>query len=80
MNSIEQNRAYKQMYAKDKLTLGFFIPIEAHKGRDIPTMENQAQLARRADELGFSALWFRDVLLHDPLSAMRAICMICGFI
>ncbi|MUG71833.1 LLM class oxidoreductase [Paenibacillus validus] len=66
MNSIEQNRAYKQMYAKDKLTLGFFIPIEAHKGRDIPTMENQAQLARRADELGFSALWFRDVLLHDP--------------
>jgi luciferase-type oxidoreductase len=29
-------------------------------------MRHQEQLARRAEELGFAALWFRDVPLRDP--------------
>lgn len=42
-----------------KLSLGLVFPIEAYKG-SIATMENQEQLAKQAEDLGFTALWFRD--------------------
>ena len=47
------------------LTLGLTFPIEAYSG-DVPRMEGQLDLARRAEALGFSTLWVRDVPLHDP--------------
>lgn len=47
------------------LSLGLFFPIEAYAG-DTPLMVGQEALARRAEELGFTALWFRDVPLRDP--------------
>ena len=53
------------MFAPSRLTLGVFFPIEAFAG-DRPTMREQIPLARRAEELGFAALWFRDVPLRDP--------------
>jgi luciferase-type oxidoreductase len=42
-----------------------FFPIEAFEG-DRPSMRDQETLARRAEALGFAALWFRDVPLRDP--------------
>ena len=56
---------FRTMFAPHRLTLGVFFPIEAFRG-DEPTMYNQEQLARRAEELGFAALWVRDVPLRDP--------------
>lgn len=56
---------FTRMFAPRRLTLGVFFPIEAFQG-DQPTMHNQERLARRAEELGFAALWFRDVPLRDP--------------
>lgn len=56
---------FNQMFQPGRLTLGVFFPIEAFQGSS-PTMTNQVQLARRASELGFAALWFRDVPLLDP--------------
>jgi luciferase-type oxidoreductase len=53
------------MFAPGRLTLGVFFPIEAFE-RDRPTMRRQEQLARRAQELRFAAVWFRDVPLRDP--------------
>lgn len=53
------------MFSPGRLTLGVFFPIEAFPG-DEPTMLGQERLARRAEELGFAALWFRDVPLRDP--------------
>jgi alkanesulfonate monooxygenase SsuD/methylene tetrahydromethanopterin reductase-like flavin-dependent oxidoreductase (luciferase family) len=53
------------MFAPDRLTLGVFFPIEAFCG-DQPTMLGQEGLARRAEELGYAALWCRDVPLRDP--------------
>ncbi len=50
---------------KGKLSLGLVFPIESYTGA-IPKMEHQEQLAKRAEELGFKALWFRDVPFHDP--------------
>lgn len=53
------------MFAPGRLTLGVFFAIESYKG-DTPLMQHQGELARRAEQLGFSALWFRDVPLRDP--------------
>ena len=53
------------MYVQDRMTLGVIFAIEAYEG-DTPTMKNQVELAKRAEELGFAALWFRDVPLRDP--------------
>ena len=56
---------FRRMFAPGRLTLGVFFPIEAFQG-DEPTMRDQERLARRAEELGFAALWVRDVPLRDP--------------
>jgi len=50
---------------KNKLSLGLFFPIEAYKG-SVPTMQNQVELAQKAEAIGFKSLWFRDVPFHDP--------------
>jgi len=65
MNASKFNQGYEKMFAPDQLTLGVFFAIESYSG-SIPKMENQVELAKRAETLGFAALWFRDVPLHDP--------------
>ncbi len=47
------------------LSLGLVFPIESYKG-SIAQMKDQETLAKRAEELGFKALWFRDVPFNDP--------------
>lgn len=62
---VSEADGFQKMFAPGRLTLGVFFPIEAFSG-DQPTMRDQERLARRAEELGFAALWFRDVPLRDP--------------
>lgn len=62
---VSDSPGFRKMFAPGRMTLGVFFPIEAFQ-RDQPTMRHQEQLARRAEELGFAALWFRDVPLRDP--------------
>jgi len=63
--TTSKHRGLRALFAEDRLSLGLFFPIEAYRG-DTPTMLHQDTLARRAEALGFSALWFRDVPLRDP--------------
>jgi len=58
-------KGYQRMFASGELTLGVFFAIEAYPG-SLPTMVGQVALAQRAEALGFSALWVRDVPLLDP--------------
>ncbi|KQO21109.1 hypothetical protein ASF10_13345 [Flavobacterium sp. Leaf82] len=60
-----EKSGFSQMFKKNQLTLGFFFAIESYPGA-IPTMKHQVELAKRADEAGFAALWTRDVPLYDP--------------
>lgn len=53
------------MFAPGRLSVGVFFPIENFKG-DQPTMREQEKRARRAEALGYAALWVRDVPLRDP--------------
>lgn len=57
--------ALNKIATKGKLSLGLVFPIEAYKGA-VPQMKGQEQLAKRAEEVGFKALWFRDVPFNDP--------------
>lgn len=57
--------SFQRIAQPGRLTLGLVFPIEAYSGA-VPSMENQETLAQRAEELGFKALWFRDVPFHDP--------------
>lgn len=50
---------------EDKMSLGLVFPLESYSGA-VAKMENQEKLAKRAEELGFKALWFRDVPFNDP--------------
>lgn len=56
---------FSKIATKGKLSLGLVFPLEAYQG-SIAKMENQEELATRAEELGFKALWFRDVPFNDP--------------
>ena len=56
---------FEEVASKDQLTLGLVFPLEAYSG-SIATMKEQEKLAQRAEELGFKALWFRDVPFNDP--------------
>lgn len=57
--------ALNKIAAPSKLSLGLVFPLEAYKG-SIATMKDQENLAKKAEALGFSALWFRDVPFNDP--------------
>ncbi len=65
MKTFADHPGFRAVFAEPRLTVGLFFPIEAYSG-DTPTMLRQDRLARRAEELGFAALWFRDVPLRDP--------------
>jgi luciferase-type oxidoreductase len=47
------------------LSVGLFFPITTSPDA-VPAMENQVERARLASDLGFDALWFRDVPLFWP--------------
>lgn len=66
MESFEKiNGAYNSVFQPGRMSLGVFFAIESYNG-SIPRMKNQVELAQKAEALGFSALWFRDVPMHDP--------------
>jgi len=58
-----ENRGYRRMF--EEFSVGLFFPITTSEAA-VPPMEAQVERARRAAELGFDALWFRDVPLFWP--------------
>jgi luciferase-type oxidoreductase len=66
MKTFEKiNTAYNSVFQPGKMSLGIFFAIESYEN-SIPQMKNQVELAQKAEALGFSALWFRDVPMHVP--------------
>jgi luciferase-type oxidoreductase len=67
MRDFSEHSGYRRLFSGRGLSLGLFFAIEAYAG-DTPRMldDEQRALARRAEALGFSALWVRDVPLRDP--------------
>lgn len=54
------NRAYDDVFRPNRLSVGLVIPIETYAG-PVPTMERHVERVRLAEDLGFTAVWMRDV-------------------
>ena len=59
------NRTFNNVFRYNHLSLGIMLPIESYTGA-IPTLNNHIGMAKMAEDVGFSALWLRDVPLLDP--------------
>ena len=57
------NRAYGEVFRPNRLSVGLVIPIETYAG-PVPTMERHVERVRLAEDLGFTAVWMRDVPFH----------------
>lgn len=78
---MKQDSAFELIRRPDRLTLGLELPLDndwspagearraaAGRPRGVPDLAAQTDLARRADELGFAALWLRDVPVFDQVN------------
>jgi luciferase-type oxidoreductase len=57
---------YARVFSPGRLTMGFILPLEGYPSGPAPTMKDHAAVTELADELGFAALWARDVPTYDP--------------
>ncbi len=60
------NRAYNTVFQPGALSIGLVVPLDAHHARPVPDMTRHLDRAKMADELGFAALWLRDVPFNVP--------------
>ncbi|WP_299808446.1 LLM class oxidoreductase [uncultured Roseibium sp.] len=60
------NRAYNTVFRPNRLSLGLVVPLEAYPHSSVPMMEAHLERVRLAEELGFAALWLRDVPFNVP--------------
>ncbi|MDJ0708014.1 MAG: LLM class oxidoreductase [Leptolyngbyaceae cyanobacterium MO_188.B28] len=60
------NRGYNSVFRPNRLSLGLVTPIESYPRGPEPTMERHIERVQLAEELGFSAVWLRDVPFNAP--------------
>ncbi len=60
------NRAYNTVFQPGALSIGLVAPLDAHQASPVPDMMRHVERAQMADELGFAALWLRDVPFNVP--------------
>ena len=60
------NQAYNNTFRPNRLTLGVVVPLEAYTDGPVPTMARHIERVQLVEELGFSAIWLRDVPFNVP--------------
>ncbi|MGQ7843626.1 LLM class oxidoreductase [Granulosicoccus sp. 3-233] len=60
------NAGYNGVFRPDRLSLGLVVPIESYPGSPVPTMVDHVERVQLAEDLGFSAVWLRDVPFNVP--------------
>ena len=60
------NRAYNTVFRPQRLSIGLVVPLENYSHSSVPAMERHLERVQLAEELGFSALWLRDVPFNVP--------------
>lgn len=60
------NRGYGSTFRPARLSLGLVVPIESYPHGPVPTLADHVVRVRRAEALGFSAVWLRDVPFNVP--------------
>ena len=60
------NPGYNAVFARERLSLGLVVPIEAYPDSPVPTMRAHIERVRLAEALGYAAVWLRDVPFNVP--------------
>ena len=60
------NRGYNSVFRPSRLSLGLVVPLETYSASPVPTMTRHVERVQWAEELGFSAIWLRDVPFNVP--------------
>ncbi len=60
------NRGYNSIFRPNRLSLGLVVPLETYTQGPAPSMTRHLERAQLAEELGFSAVWLRDVPFNVP--------------
>ena len=60
------NPAYNQVFQPGRLSIDMVLPLEAYAVGAEPTLLGHVEAAQKAEDLGFSALWLRDVPFNVP--------------
>ncbi len=55
------NRGYNSVFKKERLSIGLVVPIETYAASTVPTMQQHLERVKLAEELGYSAVWLRDI-------------------
>ncbi len=60
------NVAYNRVFRPRRLSVGLVLPLEAYSPGAEPTLRGHLEAAQKAEDLGFAALWLRDVPFNVP--------------
>lgn len=60
------NRAYNSVFKPNRLSIGLVVPIETYRTSPVPSMERHLERVQLAEDLGFAAVWLRDVPFNVP--------------
>lgn len=60
------NRAYGDVFRPDRLSIGLVAPLEQYDNSAVPRMDRDIARIQLAENLGFSAVWLRDVPFNVP--------------
>lgn len=60
------NRAYDAVFRANRLSLGLVVPLETYATGPVPSMARHLEWVRLAEDLGFGAVWLRDVPFNVP--------------
>ncbi len=67
MNAFEQiNIGYNSVFKKGQLTIGLVLPIENYPLSSVPSMKDHLERVCLAEQLGFKAIWIRDIPFNVP--------------
>jgi len=60
------NVGYNSVFQPGQLSIGIVVPIETYAKSDVPSLNQHLERAQLIDQLGFKALWLRDIPFHVP--------------
>jgi luciferase-type oxidoreductase len=60
------NQGYASTFRAGRLSIGLVAPLEAYQIEQTPTLERHLERIRLADDLGFAAIWLRDIPFSVP--------------
>ena len=60
------NKAYNHVFKQKQLSIGIVVPIENYATSAVPSMLDHIKRVQLVEQLGFKAIWLRDVPFHVP--------------